>query len=865
MNPLVSLRWSQFTGFAGYDIHLVRDNTGAALTTGRLDGDLLIGFLPNGLLPAVELTGQRINQLPLSQRPDGFALTFEPASANLLTRGVVVDPATGAVTIRTPPDGLRNFILNARVNHTNQSLPIPLRLPIRVHIHDSIVALTLTPSPLTLPVGTRGRFTALASFSDISTGDVTRHSQLITWASGNTAIADVDATGFITTSAKGSTTITATPNAPFVIGQVPAAVGQLTVSTAWQDLQPRLTLLPGGPGLKNVATAPNYVFVSEGFAASESKLFFQLVRDLELRLKTNDTTSPFKLLRSQVNMFAAFVPSRENGASVVDEITTTDRGTGLVANPIPVAIRPDNEHPGPAVPGDARDISTLSHLIYRVGLPTSLESGNTFAQQTAIWRALHGDTFIRGATEALFNEWLKLASRALLLERDTAFGLRQGTRPYALPPSAQSVFTWNPYRSQRSELDGFLGQSVTSAGTKIGATWADATGKDRNRVIMLCHSARRGGFRTSDDDGPLTAVPMNDNLEVPVVIGVPPLALRIPALAAHLVPSAHLTAAHEMAHSLLCGDEYGGDAALVSDVTEPYGNVQLATELANLDATKIKWRYARLRAAGQVVGRPTKSGNDIRATLPKAHVQHIAGAFTAAEIAAGTAFVHLRLRPLTIRPTPLNPQAPVSPRMFLRTSGATEGDTVLAMTVAAADSAALDTWLGQVTSDQINAGLVLMAPQLDAGNVVIELLHPRIRSFITSSGFPLNRKAGNCGPPPLVAPSLSPPSSVQPPLNLPKNGAGQTIPPNPFIVGLYDGGVNRFCGIFHAAGSCLMNSTMVKEERSLDPRIGVRVDEKHSAPGYFCPVCRYLIVDQLDPSKHAEIDAEYRPVYDTIT
>jgi hypothetical protein len=84
MNLLVSLRWNQFVGFAGNDIHLVRDNTGVAVATGPLDGDLPIGFVPNnGLPPFVELTVQQINRLPSALRPDGFALTFELAAANL--------------------------------------------------------------------------------------------------------------------------------------------------------------------------------------------------------------------------------------------------------------------------------------------------------------------------------------------------------------------------------------------------------------------------------------------------------------------------------------------------------------------------------------------------------------------------------------------------------------------------------------------------------------------------------------------------------------------------------------------------------------------------------------------------------------
>ena len=29
----------------------------------------------------------------------------------------------------------------------------------------------------------------------------------------------------------------------------------------------------------------------------------------------------------------------------------------------------------------------------------------------------------------------------------------------------------------------------------------------------------------------------------------------------------------------------------------------------------------------------------------------------------------------------------------------------------------------------------------------------------------------------------------------------------------------------------------------------------------FCPVCRYILVDRIDPSQHGLIDADYQPHY----
>jgi hypothetical protein len=62
------------------------------------------------------------------------------------------------------------------------------------------------------------------------------------------------------------------------------------------------------------------------------------------------------------------------------------------------------------------------------------------------------------------------------------------------------------------------------------------------------------------------------------------------------------------------------------------------------------------------------------------------------------------------------------------------------------------------------------------------------------------------------------------------------------IVGLYSGGKHYACGIFHPTGSCMMRDS----------------DDAHSA---FCAVCRYVLVDMIDPFRHFEIDRDYDEDY----
>ena len=62
-----------------------------------------------------------------------------------------------------------------------------------------------------------------------------------------------------------------------------------------------------------------------------------------------------------------------------------------------------------------------------------------------------------------------------------------------------------------------------------------------------------------------------------------------------------------------------------------------------------------------------------------------------------------------------------------------------------------------------------------------------------------------------------------------------------WIVGAFEGGSNYTCDIYHPSGECVMlDSSKAKQ---------------------FCHVCRYAMVDQIDPLKHGAIDRDYDKQY----
>jgi hypothetical protein len=64
----------------------------------------------------------------------------------------------------------------------------------------------------------------------------------------------------------------------------------------------------------------------------------------------------------------------------------------------------------------------------------------------------------------------------------------------------------------------------------------------------------------------------------------------------------------------------------------------------------------------------------------------------------------------------------------------------------------------------------------------------------------------------------------------------------PRIVGLYEGGSLYACGIYHPTGKCMMRGN-------------------HEDSSEFCAVCRYVIVDFVNPFLHFQIDRDYDEIY----
>src|SRR4051794_28871667 len=152
-DPLI---WKEGEGF---DLHVLRKGPASPPLTNSFDID---------------------PQFPLAQFPLQFVASFKGAPSN---HGVTVDVLTGSVTAVAHPNAsepkLRNFMMTARQTIPPASGGQIFETKMRVHVHETIQKLWLTPATLT--VHTRAdecKFTVLALFDDGSVGDITDWPQL---------------------------------------------------------------------------------------------------------------------------------------------------------------------------------------------------------------------------------------------------------------------------------------------------------------------------------------------------------------------------------------------------------------------------------------------------------------------------------------------------------------------------------------------------------------------------------------------------------------------------------------------------------------------------------------------------------------
>jgi hypothetical protein len=384
--------WSTFLGHGGHDIHLVRFGSqpaGQKNSSSALRSMLLYAFT-NGELAFV---------------PSGMATFTTNLPGSLARYGIELDSSEGIITLAAAPPTvtIRNFIVIAAAQHASGTR----ETRIRVHIHDRLNKAYLVPAPaLNLRIGSQARLTVLADFDDQTVGDISRDPD-IAWEvleGGLEVSTTLPEPGFrglgfirVSTALVGeSGKIRA--RLPSRLGGTPGvqsfADASIKVLPAWGDipLAPplkdpyRATLITGPTTvLRSDPDVRNVLFLPEGFTQSQRGLFEQIADAIALdEFSSSSVFRPFDLLNERINYYRLWVEPSETHSECINELSSL-YAPAFIGLPLPFPEDPPTN-----------GISTVAHLVFRVGLPApqDVTDATTVQQQMATWTATYGAGFV---------------------------------------------------------------------------------------------------------------------------------------------------------------------------------------------------------------------------------------------------------------------------------------------------------------------------------------------------------------------------------------------------------------------------------------------------------------------------------------
>jgi hypothetical protein len=722
---------------------------------------------------------------------------------------------------------------------------------VRVRVHQSLTDFWIGNNQVTLHQGMDNYVLSVyAKFSDGTRGDISGH-PYVTYASNNPAVT-VDAVGRLTGVSMGAADISVT------VGGVTKPITALVVVPVTTDRA--IVRRLHGNGL--FTERRNILLLAEGFSSRAD--FDRIAAEITNRLMNTVAHSPYNALRDSFNVWAAFEPqahpSPEDGITFCLEVkapVTPAPRTVPVGNPIPPSFENPLDIPGTGV--------GLVDLVPLVGLPTSWlpnVPATLAAAKTAFGalRNFDGTTATlpntAAITQDMFDAWLELRDHAPLQARNSRLGFSHGSRlgerravRGIIPHRNLWYIPEVPHRSlkvderRRQPFNFFTftneffkslkmqGVPLTDPNYNLGPTWA-AGGADSGLACMIINDEYLGGAQVRTGTTPplkffSTTVNVNSKLDVPAPTPAGSTVLNHRAANAAAVPYEKITVvlAHELAHSLNLLDEYEGvdDPSHTDARNAPAPELQQLHDSSNaaafqdvesvvtpgrVDPHRAKWNLDRIEQADVLVAPATGAGSIVTVTLKAGRGARWQAAKTA------NRGVFLRHPDLTRDPTFVN-DAALGPL----TVDSITGDTL----------ALKATGIVIITPLRFPAGSTLYLPRLDKSGQVLRVIHPAVIAHIAANG-PFAPHAGNCGKPDTSR--ELPPASI----------ANFSLPRVAYeTVGLYEGGGTWTCGAYRPCGTCRM--------REFEPLAPQQLR--------FCFVCKYMLVNLIDPSVHDVIDRLY--------
>ena len=609
----------------------------------------------------------------------------------------------------------------------------------------------------------------------------------------------------------------------------------------------------------------NMVFLAEGFQGLIGGVIFaQAVETAVGDLFDKPRHEPYGLLEDAFNVFRAYLPSVEEGLTTGFRVTDTATKAGPAGLPIPYNGRI----------GNAPDLYTLEELVFRVGLPMRGESrpdlpGLWFDQKLP-------DFNINKVNADLVDAWKAHRSVGLLQARDTAFGLILGARPADQPSGASDplprpatddggpavtafigrvyefyrtpatrVVTLDPRRhppelyspggsSPGNSIMSYLGGLHHSRppNQAIGLNWVPDDTRfqpSRGLVGLIGNEPMNGG--TNINESTLTAVTVGEARSLPFAYlnrDDPEEMERRPGIIQPDLDKATNTIAHEFGHSFNLGDEYeefDGDDATDQEVVDlSSDNVARLGFLRNgpaptrkLRPDLVKWlELPRMQLSERLLA--PSSVVPGMANLIRVRIEPLRMGPWVAAARAGTQ-VHLRSRQLSKSGVqlPLNND----PALYL---------TGLSIAFFDEQAGTVDLAGAVVPLVPFPAGSVVFVPLRNAAGDVETVTKRAVRAFLDAQQDPLNADLDHLRRNTDTDQALPIPGFVLP-----------AVAPQR-VIGVYEGALHFAGGYYRPAGACKMRSS-----------VGIDTN------GQFCFVCKWLIVNRVDPSYHDVLSDSFYP------
>jgi hypothetical protein len=775
--------------------------------------------------------------------------------------GIKVNRLTGEVSFDpgpAPSPAPANFIIEAVITQNTGGLAPDKIEPslIRVHVHPAATRMWLTPSSLTVrrltasgEDRTRYRFTVRAEFSDGIVGDLTvRHN--VTWSPAANVYdgAGLAEQGLLRVpagvAAGASVPITATWSS--FAGTLTASAN-MVVAAPWSTdpTMPKADLVDGSPdtwkGTVKPEVVPNVLFFGDGFSAdpADRTAFESIANKISHDLKTDRLTRPYDVLATSMNYWRVFVPSASRGISVRCEVFTRVMGGKLMARTVPPALKPP-----------AAGAWGIEHLIYAVGLPMPTDvapageaAAAATARRTALrarWAAIARTApTVATVSDALIEQWARIGTRTFVDEIDAFPAMGLGGRPAADNSSTVPFLALHDDRGGAAGLDGFYralrasnNVALSGAGSDaLGILWAEDRADCRfdNRSLVVVLSAVKGG-RAQRTSRHIDISLETSNADIPVIAAAGRQAVTLDAsspLPTTVDRDVWRVMSHELGHSFGLGDEYvdlPGSFVAPESTLDQWGN--LTSEAAvvtggRFSSALVKWNWRRVAKAATLVGPiapPAGTEFDIKVELGQAF-QFMAGD-------------KVRLRERTHK------------QVLRRDPFECSSELVVVSRSAAGDVLRVRGSPNPVELARFGSGSVvyIAVPLPGGGAGEARLIAPKVAKYIDDNNRPLTPwpvdPAAQIG---VDAEGRLRGSLTQVPAYDGHDG-GWSHRNDARVVGLYSGGSRFGAGIFHPTGTCMMRNS-------------------HSDSSAFCAVCRFVMVDLIDPQQHWWIDRDYDKVY----